>query len=205
MEAPNSTATGIFTAVGELCMVWASLDGALNMTIEQVLNCTDDQAKCIATAIDPVAGRIKLLRNLLYSLGKEAAWLELTNKLLNEIEGNLCAERNRIVHDAWDFSTPEPMQLDRRAKIKKAQAHQPPALVTEVRKGVTATSINNLTERVSIAAVGLLIIRTELFLETEGKPIASKSSLLNSLDLVAKLPRQPSPQGGPESGPSSPA
>lgn len=178
MKTPNRTKQKLEQKIGHLCSVWASLDRCANMLVEQILGCSEAQAVCLATQMEPVATRAKLLKNLAYTTAASNEWKAVLISLLNIIDGELAPKRNRVIHDAWDFTAAKPSQLDRRAKVARSQARKPPELLIEARLNVTPEFIESLVGRVSAAATALLAARADLILLAEEPKLPRELTVL---------------------------
>lgn len=178
MTTPDTTKEEVFAKIGRLCMVWASLDRSANMLLTEILGVSEDQSACVATQLDPLASRMRLLKTLTYTTSRSDEWKASLVELLNYIEGHLCAKRNRIVHDGWDFKGTEPAQLDRRAKVMRAQSRQPLALSTVARSTVTAAHVDLVIKSAANCSVALLSAWTDLVAEREDGPPRSGFSVL---------------------------
>jgi hypothetical protein len=160
------------------------------MLLTMVLGCTKEQTACIATQIEPLASRSRLLKNLAYTTNAEDRWKEALISLLNVIDGELCAKRNRVIHDGWDITGINAVQLDRRAKIARPQSRQTPTLVTEARSVVDPDYIDSLVTRVSVATVAVIAAHCDLIiLQEDGLPQPELTGLEVAVRMV--MPRHP--------------
>lgn len=143
-------------------MVWASLDGCLDMLLASVLDCTEDQANCLATQVDRVSSRMDLIKSLSVTTKMTSEWKVALVDALGWMNANLSGRRNRIIHDAWDFSEPSPVQIDKRVKVRRGQSREPYAIHTNLKTEVTAESIEQLITEVSYAATVVLTAKTDI-------------------------------------------
>lgn len=191
----------VWQAIGKLCMVWASLDHALDDAIEQILDCSKAQARILSTQLDKITGRTKLIKQLLFTLDQEPEWIAKATELLNRIEIEVAPRRNRIIHDGWDFEGLTPQQIDKRAKIGKLQSRQPPAISFDTPSACSATEINDLIVTASVCTVGLLLISIEIREHRGRGRISPESSGLMLLDHAESRARELAKQGHGQTSP----
>jgi len=106
-------------ALGLLCAGWARLDRELNALLGAVLQCSDAQIACIATEMNDVAPRCRLLKTLVYTVDVPKLWREDVADLCNIISNEIGPSRNRYIHDNFGFVDEALHKIDRRAKLLK--------------------------------------------------------------------------------------
>src|SRR5205085_10755454 len=81
----------------------------------------------------------------------DRAWFARLETVLNCIKNEICAERNRLVHDVWVGMEGNPVQLDERAFLKAAQSHQPKTLTAPKQPERSLPSMWDLVRRIQTA------------------------------------------------------
>jgi hypothetical protein len=109
-------------SLGRLCAAWSRLDRELNHAIAAVLKIDLAQAACIATEMNDVAPRCRLLKTLIYTIEAPDDWRQTTSQLLNIIQNNLAPERNRLIHDYFGTSEEQIKKTDRRVRLIKPES-----------------------------------------------------------------------------------
>ncbi|MEL7689174.1 hypothetical protein [Citromicrobium bathyomarinum] len=165
--------------IGKLCASWALLDHSLDDAIADTLDITTQQARCIGTQIEPVASRIKLLRLLLPTTRFDGNWVKAATALLNKIDA-VAPQRNRIVHDAWHFDGTTPKRIDKRAKLKKAEAFASDELFVDVQSDCPLGDIKLVTLEVGVCCIGLEMLSFDIqTFRAEGPPLPESSTLVH--------------------------
>ncbi|MDP9055773.1 MAG: hypothetical protein M3N34_00355 [Pseudomonadota bacterium] len=173
----------IYQRIGELCHAW---DCCANILLNTMLNCTDGQLKGITNNIDPVSGRIRLIKNLITTLDQSEEWKSMAMAILNRIQDDIGPKRNRIVYDAWDLESDTTQQMDCLAQIGPVQS-APPSLIIELREEITVEHIEQVLHQTSICANGLLCISADIA-NWKGRGLTPlKSSLLPLLKQTERI------------------
>ena len=141
-----------FIAIGKLCASWARLDRDLNRLLSALLSCNPLQTAAIATQIDNVAGRCRLIRHLLYTIPGQKWWRDEVEKLITAIEQKISSKRNRYVHDSWVINDEKLfVKIDRRARLEKVQFIDSKMLTYDAKDQISAEDIHELHYNVIIA------------------------------------------------------
>lgn len=142
-------------ALGRLCWVWATLDRSVNEVLAVLLNIDAAGAACIGTELDNIAGRMRLLKKLVHTRNMPTWWLAMTLKVFNRIEVELAPLRNRCVHDSWAFSGDNLVRTDRRAFLKKLEAHSDNKLMFDIKHTMSEAEMDDLRLDSFIAIMAL--------------------------------------------------
>jgi hypothetical protein len=122
-------------------MAWASFELAVNLTIWELANVSQQAGACITSQIISPSARFRTLVALVHLRGGTKEHIEALNKFSQKADG-LARQRNRIVHDpayisseadVSDLTTLEYSRLEITADRKLAFGMQP-ASIDDLRK-----------------------------------------------------------------------
>jgi hypothetical protein len=136
-------------ALGNLCVVWATIDRQLNDLMAALIGCSPAATACIASAADTVGARCNIMRNLVHEDPINEEWAKLFVKMLTSISGDLAARRNRFVHDYWGFTEGTIVRLDRRATAKRQQSRAPIKLIYDTEHVTPPGAVAALSKEIS--------------------------------------------------------
>lgn len=143
-----------FAAIGKLCASWALLDRELNRLLAVMLNCDAKQIAAIATQVDNVAARCRLIRHLIYTIPGQKWWRDDFEKVLTIIEQKISAKRNRYVHDSWTVDDEKMwVKTDRRSKLETVQKINSKILTFDDKQKVARDEIGQLNHNVIVAMI----------------------------------------------------
>ena len=179
-------------ALGMLCIYWASLDRALDLVLERYLDADEKTVACITTSASDVSARCEMLKRLAYLKGPDGEWRDCLVRLLNRVQGELAAERNRYVHDDWDLSAEGMIRIDRRAKVIKPQSRQPAQLVHVFKRVAPVALVEDLTQRIVDMMVALSLMSSIYSMWLRGVPLAGPPRL--AIDASNYIHQAQSPQ-----------
>lgn len=183
-------------ALGLLCIYWASLDRALDLLLESYLDVDEKIVACVSTSAPDVSARCEMLKRLSYLNGPDGEWRDCLIRLLNRVQGELAAERNRYVHDDWNLSSAGAMiRIDRRAKVIKPQARQPAQLVHVFERVTPVAKVDDLTQRVVDVMTALAFMSVSYGIWASGTRILGPP--LQALEASNYNPQAPSPRPSP--------
>lgn len=201
----NATESKVFELIGHLCSFWAGLDKTANSLIRVALDCEERQAACIATQLDPVASRIRLLKTLIVTTGQSAEWMDEALRWLNMVDGQLAPKRNRIIHDDWDFDDATPQLIDRRAKVGRSQSRQPLSLVIEMKSEASPAYIASVIEDIALCTTAITFMVFDILDSRGSEPKPLEETFLGAMPQMETRLRQGIPTLGEQTPPPSKA
>lgn len=159
-ESPNTDIIGEYAeAIGFMTIYWASLENALLLVIEALLQCDELTARCIGTSIEKASTRAALIQRLVLRPNESPSteWADCMTGLCNQISNVLGPERNRLIHDDW---TPDEAAIKRTnlsVKIGKPASREAKALIQTDAAPSHVEAINTLTTKVVDTMVHITI------------------------------------------------
>lgn len=147
-------------AIGELAMVWAALDAAVDELFEPLLECSDAQVACIL--VENINARCEMVKKLLHVEPLPPKWVEWVEALLGRTSGELASRRNRFIHDNWTINSERATRSDKRAKVGKAQSRQKRALKFRTEHDANVEEIDRLAQQVITVALALKVATKSL-------------------------------------------
>lgn len=185
----TSTMRETYENLGWLCATWARLDHTSTHLLDLILECGPERARCISTQLDPVASRMRLLKTLVMTFDHPAWWTDAAIFWINRIEGDVASRRNRMIHDAWDFTEATPSRIDRRVKIGRKQAFQSAGLAIETVSKCSSAEIRELIVEISVCDVALVAIAAEITMgrRESGLPPEERSNLVRMRRMESPL------------------
>jgi len=159
---PDDEYKNFVAALGHLCMFWAGLDRELNHLIGALLRITDEQAACIASEMNDVAPRCRLIKTLSYTVDVPQAWRDTLVELSNLICNDFAPRRNRFVHDLLVEGGTVMTKTNRRTKIAKLESFGATQLLYDTVEDVTCHDIQELTIKTLMASARVATARFDL-------------------------------------------
>lgn len=157
-------------AIGFICLYWAYLGEVLNATLELLIPMHDRGfSLCLTSNID-FREKIQIAIALGHKRKCSNAWFENLLEQLNYIDNELRPERNRMVHDNWDWAGPEIVRRQYATKLKRLQARQPHTLTIEHVKAVPINTIWELAYKIYDASAELSVLNVEYALDDTSRP-----------------------------------
>ena len=158
------------TAIGYICLYWAHLEQVLNATLELLIPMQDREvSRCLTSNVD-FRDKIQIAITLGYKRKQRDDWFEYLQKHLNYIDGELRSERNRTIHDTWDWSGPEMIRRQYATKLGKPQSRQPQILTIEHPKTVPVEELWTLAYKIFDASSELSLLNVEYLTDTASPP-----------------------------------
>lgn len=116
------------TAIGYICMTYASLEFSINRMIEYALRCSPDQRRAIVDASGArLETRCILLLKLVNINQPSHQFFQDLEETLNCISGEIAPLRNRLIHDPWVMGETV-RQWDLRSKLTQADVGAPKSI-----------------------------------------------------------------------------
>lgn len=164
--------------LGRICYAWAMLDREVNTLIGALMQLDDPEVACLATELDNVAARTRLLQKSARCSSMPDWWQSSLDNVLKRIANDLAPLRNRCIHDSWRFRDGQHVRIDRRAFIKKVQARTTETLLYDLEHSMTREELETLIGDVMIAMFGLRGAGRDLESHRETLELAQAKSLL---------------------------
>jgi hypothetical protein len=149
-------------AIGRLCATWSVLDRELNSLLAALLDVDEPQIACIATEMNDVAPRCRLVKTLLYTVDVPADWRADVAELCNIISNQIGPSRNRLVHDRFGVSEDQILKMDRRAKLIKPTSFSDLKLEYDREELVDKDTVENVALKAMAASARLATARFDL-------------------------------------------
>jgi len=158
------------TAIGYICLYWAHLEQVLNAMLELLIPMHDrDVSRCLTSNID-FREKIQVAIGLGYMRKAREDWFDALQKQLNYIDNDLRPERNRTIHDTWDWRGPEIIRRQYATKLSRPQARQPQVLTVEIAKPVPIGELWGLAFKIFDASSELSALNNEYLMDAALRP-----------------------------------
>jgi hypothetical protein len=160
------------TALGALTVWWASLENTLLHVAERLTGLDELTTQCLLDNFERASGRASIVKKLaLRPNPPSEVWQDCIVDLCDLISNEWGNERNRLIHDEWNFDERAVSRSRAGTKIGKSKAHGRKTLLPLPPSKLTHWEIYDLTEKVMHAAVQLqfLSVGFTLWRDT-GKP-----------------------------------
>ena len=177
-EPPSKEVLTHQLALGRLCWAWAMLDRGVNELLAVILAVDAAQVACIATELDPVASRVRLIRKLLHTLGMPDWWRNALTQALNIVESDVGPLRNRCIHDSWSLSEGQLVRKDRRAFLKKLKARGADILQFDLEHTMKTGDIDLLNTDIMLGYLAFRGAQRDLEDQRKNSALSLKQSLL---------------------------
>jgi hypothetical protein len=162
MSEPTDAYDRYMLAIGRLCAAWAILDREINALLKELLKISDAQVACLATEMNDVAPRCRLLKTLSYTVPAPTQWKEAMSNLSGVIMNHISPQRNRYVHDYFSISDDALIKFDRRVKLSKISSFSDLTLHFDITESVTAEMVELVTIKAMSSAANLASARFDL-------------------------------------------
>lgn len=104
--------------LGEISMAWSSLDRRVDDLICDLLDISFAETAAIVSGL-LLPKKAQMALRLIAIDNPGAEWAGQMNLLLVELSGRLAEERNRLIHDAWQFDMDAIRRIDSTARRSK--------------------------------------------------------------------------------------
>jgi hypothetical protein len=129
--------------IGRICILWSYIDMLLDKILEVSLDLSEANTLAVAQSVGRVPAKCELIQKLLLSTKISDVQTAKLSGTLAYIIAHLGPDRNRYVHDLWDFSVAPIVRVDRRVKTGKPQSRQKNTLVYNLK---SETSLQELSD-----------------------------------------------------------
>lgn len=151
-----------YLAIGGLCATWAVIDRQIDTLIGELLPAPMDKVASITTNMDTISARCEVAKRLIVLEYPHPQFRDWVLGLLQRVSGEIAPLRNRYVHDAWQIKEGVLLRHDKRASVKKPQAHQEPVLVFDISHVTDPGEVGRLDECARFVMTGLALAIQDL-------------------------------------------
>lgn len=146
--------------LGEISMTWAALDRWVDRIITDMLDISHYETAAIVSGMR-LSAKCQIVRRLLVVDCPSAEWGEKMEAVMLEVGEALNNERNRLVHDSWDFTVNQIEQIDATARIEKVP-FKGKGLAFDKRRTVTIEELKRWNAKAFSALLDLRELRPAL-------------------------------------------
>jgi hypothetical protein len=132
--------------VGEICMIWATLDFKVDQLLADFLDIGPAQVAALMNGMD-FSRKCEAVRKLLVLSGPSPEWIAEIDSIMLDLANGLNKKRNRYVHDMWQFEIDAINRIERKATIQKQQARKSKTLSFDKEIPVTVEEMDALCKR----------------------------------------------------------
>jgi hypothetical protein len=160
-------------ALGELCMVWSSLDHTLDEVFEALVGCEREMTTILTGNMDRLEARAILIEKMLVHFQIECELSAFVTGLMHRITKEISPLRNRYVHDRWYLAKGGMSKNDKRSRIQRSQAFHQKSITFDETELVRSSEINRLSENINTitSALHYVIIKLRVW-QTSGLLLA---------------------------------
>lgn len=112
------------TAIGSVCMEWASLELMLEEFAAILSLVKEKKIEEIVFGNSDIKSKILVVKGLVVARNLDKEWTAACIKYLDYLDNNLRPQRNNIVHSHWIIPNKKLTRTMRKTKLKRPQAYQ---------------------------------------------------------------------------------
>ena len=108
-------------AIGHLCVAWSSLESTTDLFLSVVLNIKPHHIRTAVINNINTREKWKMILSVCFLKQFKDGWYASLTHEMNRIDNDLRPERNRMVHDHWDYRETQIVRRQSVAKVYKNQ------------------------------------------------------------------------------------
>jgi hypothetical protein len=87
--------------IGRMCLYWSELETTVSLFLLKLCDIPDSTTKNVIFGALDFRSKLHALLPMAFSKKPDDDWYARVEKVVNQIDNDLRAERNRIIHDSW--------------------------------------------------------------------------------------------------------